>query len=123
MLTELSITGLGVIDTAILEPHPGFTVVTGETGAGKTMIVTALGLVTGGRADAGRVRMGVEPARSSRPACGSTPTGPAAATVRPPAAILDDGDTVIAVRTVGADGRSRAHVGGRSAHRWPPWPS
>ena len=58
MLHELRISDLGVIDDAVLEPHAGFTVVTGETGAGKTMIVTALGLITGGRGDAARVRSG-----------------------------------------------------------------
>ena len=58
VLHELRISDLGVIDDAVLEPHAGFTVVTGETGAGKTMIVTALGLVTGGRGDAARVRAG-----------------------------------------------------------------
>ena len=60
MLHELRISGLGVIDEAVLEPHPGFTVVTGETGAGKTMIVTALGLITGGRGDVARVRAGCD---------------------------------------------------------------
>jgi DNA repair ATPase RecN len=51
MLEEVRITGLGVIDDAMLELSPGFTVVTGETGAGKTMVVTGLGLLFGGRAD------------------------------------------------------------------------
>ena len=58
MLAELRITGLGVIDDAVIEPAPSFTAVTGETGAGKTMIVTALGLICGGRADSDRVRAG-----------------------------------------------------------------
>jgi DNA repair protein RecN (Recombination protein N) len=49
MLEEVRITGLGVIDDAVLEPSPGLTVVTGETGAGKTMVVTGLGLLFGGR--------------------------------------------------------------------------
>ena len=51
MLTELRIADLGVISEATIEPHPGLTVVTGETGAGKTMVVTGLGLLLGGRAD------------------------------------------------------------------------
>ncbi len=114
MLTELSISGLGVIDSATLEPHPGFTVVTGETGAGKTMIVTALGLVTGGRADSGRVRTG-SPRAVVEARIRVDPQSPAAAVVRSAGGELDDGDTVILVRTVGADGRSRAHVGGRGA--------
>ena len=60
MLEEVRITGLGVIDDAVLELSPGFTVVTGETGAGKTMVVTGLGLLFGGRADPARVRPGAE---------------------------------------------------------------
>ena len=58
MLSELRIQGLGVIDDAVLELHPGLNVVTGETGAGKTMVVTGLGLLLGARADAGLVRAG-----------------------------------------------------------------
>ena len=60
MLEEVRITGLGVIDDAVLEPSPGLTVVTGETGAGKTMVVTGLGLLFGGRGDPARVRPGCD---------------------------------------------------------------
>src|ERR1700728_3119900 len=60
MLEEVRISGLGVIDDAILELSPGFNVVTGETGAGKTMVVSGLGLLFGGRADPSRVRPGAE---------------------------------------------------------------
>jgi hypothetical protein len=60
MLEEVRITGLGVIDDAVLELSPGFNVVTGETGAGKTMVVSGLGLLFGGRADPARVRPGAE---------------------------------------------------------------
>ena len=52
----MRIRGLGVIEDAVLPLGPGLTVVTGETGAGKTMVVQGLGLLFGGRADAGRVR-------------------------------------------------------------------
>ncbi|GAA1122701.1 DNA repair protein RecN [Citricoccus alkalitolerans] len=58
MIEYLSINGLGVIGDAAVELDPGFTVVTGETGAGKTMVVTALNLLLGARADAGAVRHG-----------------------------------------------------------------
>ncbi len=58
MIDYLSIDGLGVIGDATVELDPGFTVVTGETGAGKTMVVTALNLLLGARADAGAVRHG-----------------------------------------------------------------
>jgi DNA repair protein RecN (Recombination protein N) len=114
VLQELRIAGLGVIEDAVLEPDAGFTVVTGETGAGKTMIVTALGLVCGGRADAARVRVGARRAVvEARFAL--DPEGRAAEVVAGVGGDHDDDGTVVAVRTVGADGRSRAHVGGRSA--------
>ena len=58
MLEEIRIRSLGVIDSSTLELGPGLTVITGETGAGKTMVVTALGLLLGGRADTGAVRNG-----------------------------------------------------------------
>lgn len=114
VLTELHISGLGVIDDAVLEPHPGFTVVTGETGAGKTMVVTALSLLTGGRGDAGRVRVGAD-----RAVVEARIAGPLAAhSARVLDAVggnADDDGSMILVRSVAGDGRSRAHVGGRSA--------
>ncbi|THI96319.1 DNA repair protein RecN, partial [Nocardioides sp.] len=63
MIEELRISSLGVIDSSTLELGPGLTVITGETGAGKTMVVTALGLLLGGRADTGAVRAGAKQAR------------------------------------------------------------
>jgi DNA repair protein RecN (Recombination protein N) len=118
MLSELRISGLGVISEAVIEPDPGFTVVTGETGAGKTMVVTALGLAGGGRGDAARVRVGADraavEARWHVPA--GTPAGDALAeAVAATGGAVDDDGSVICVRTVSAEGRSRAHIGGRSA--------
>ena len=63
MLEELRITSLGVIESSTLELSAGLTAITGETGAGKTMVVTALGLLLGGRADSGAVRSGDSRAR------------------------------------------------------------
>ncbi|MGZ4457448.1 MAG: AAA family ATPase, partial [Nocardioides sp.] len=63
MLEELRIASLGVIEESVLELGPGFTAITGETGAGKTRVVTALGLLLGGRADSGAVRTGARAAR------------------------------------------------------------
>ncbi|RXZ45977.1 AAA family ATPase, partial [Agromyces binzhouensis] len=62
MIEELGIRDLGVIAEAALPLGPGFTAVTGETGAGKTMVVTALGLLLGARSDAGTVRSGAKQA-------------------------------------------------------------
>lgn len=58
MIEEISIRDLGVIGEARLPLGPGFTALTGETGAGKTMVVTALGLLLGERADSGAIRSG-----------------------------------------------------------------
>ena len=58
MLADIAIENLGVISRAAMELSPGLTVLTGETGAGKTMVVTGLRLLVGGRADASRVRSG-----------------------------------------------------------------
>src|SRR5262245_47064426 len=62
VLEEMRIRSLGVIDDAVVELSPGFTAVTGETGAGKTMVVTSLGLLLGGRADPALVRIGAKSA-------------------------------------------------------------
>ena len=58
MIEEMRLRDLGVIAEASLPIGPGFTAVTGETGAGKTMVVTGLGLLMGNRADSGAVRQG-----------------------------------------------------------------
>jgi DNA repair protein RecN (Recombination protein N) len=112
VLEEMRISGLGVIGEAVLELGPGLTVVTGETGAGKTMVVTGLGLLLGARADAGAVRTG---ARSAvvEGLLRVDPTGSVATRARDAGAELDE-DSLVVVRTVTAEGRSRAHLGGRS---------
>lgn len=112
MVEEVTIRGLGVIDEAVLELSPGFNVLTGETGAGKTMVVTSLGLLFGGRADPQRVRPGADRA-SVEGRIVVAPDGKAAARVEEAGGELDDG-TLIVTRTVSAEGRSRAHLGGRS---------
>src|SRR5947199_1741145 len=111
MLAEMRIQGLGVIDDATLDLDPGLTVLTGGTGAGKTMVVTGLTLLSGGRAEASRVAEGARHAVVE----GRFSAGPGALVVADEVgADPDDDGTLIAVRTVRADGRSRAHLGGRS---------
>jgi DNA repair protein RecN (Recombination protein N) len=111
-LTELRIRGLGAIDDVTLEFGHGLTVVTGETGAGKTMVVSGLTLLFGGRADPGRVRAngkaGVE-GRMLLP-----PDSPAWERAADAGADPDDDGSLILARTVSAEGRSRAFLGGRS---------
>ncbi|CAM3179665.1 DNA repair protein RecN [Saccharomonospora xinjiangensis] len=113
MLAEMRIQGLGVIEEAALELHPGFTVVTGETGAGKTMVVTGLHLLSGGRSDASKVRAGS--AKAIVEGRFTDITGEHALRILSDAgAEADEDGSVIAARSVSADGRSRAHLGGRS---------
>ena len=112
MLEELRISDLGVIDDAVLELAPGLTVVTGETGAGKTMVVTGLGLLFGARSDAALVRSGATRTAIDGRLRIST-SGRLAGVLDDLGADVDDG-TLLVSRVVGADGRSRAQVGGRS---------
>ncbi|ROQ40649.1 DNA replication and repair protein RecN [Frondihabitans sp. PhB188] len=113
MIEEISIRDLGVIGRATLPLGPGFTAVTGETGAGKTMVVSALGLLLGQRADGGAVRQGspqaVVDGRWSVPDDGAV-----AERVRDAGGDIDDGELFVS-RIVSSEGRSRAVVGGRSA--------
>jgi DNA repair protein RecN (Recombination protein N) len=114
MLEEVRITALGVIEDAVLEFSDGFTVVTGETGAGKTMVVTGLGLMFGGRADPARVRPGAERA-TVEGRLRIDPGGQVARQVNEAGGDLDDdGGTLVVSRSVSAEGRSRAFAGGRS---------
>ena len=114
MLEEVRITGLGVIDEAVLELSAGFNVVTGETGAGKTMVVSGLGLLFGGRADPARVRPGAARA-TVEGRLSVEPGGQVARQVDEAGGDLDDdGATLILSRSVSAEGRSRANAGGRS---------
>src|SRR5690242_2799874 len=113
MLEEIRITSLGVIESSTLELGPGLTVITGETGAGKTMLVTALGLLLGGRADSGAVRTGAKHARVEGvlDLGGSTLVEELAATVDEAGGQLEGGRLMLA-RQVSAEGRSRAYAGG-----------
>lgn len=98
MLAELHIRNLGVIDSVTLQFGKGFTAFTGETGAGKTMIIEAINLLVGGRAEAGMVRHGCDEARVD------------GRFIDP-----DTDDEVILSRVIPADGRSRAYVDGAPA--------
>ncbi|GAB2646730.1 DNA repair protein RecN [Prescottella soli] len=118
MLAEIRIDNLGAISSACAQFHAGLTVLTGETGAGKTMVVTSLHLLSGARADAGRVRVGAARAvvegrfnvEESAPQIDREVTR----LLESCGADRDEDGSIIAVRTVGGDGRSRAHLGGRS---------
>lgn len=110
MITTLSLAGLGVIDAAELELQPGLTVLTGETGAGKTMVVTSLQLLLGQRASADLVRAGADRAQVTAHLA-VDPGGTVAERVQNAGGVLDDDDLTV-VRTIAAGGRSRAALGG-----------
>ncbi|WP_338891886.1 DNA repair protein RecN [Rhodococcus sovatensis] len=118
MLEEIRIDSLGVISSASAQFHEGLTVLTGETGAGKTMVVTSLHLLSGARADAGRVRLGADRAvvegRFSTETASAQVIDEVEKVLESAGAQRDEDDSIIALRTVNADGRSRAHLGGRS---------
>lgn len=107
-LEEITIRSLGVIEEASLEFGPGFTVLTGETGAGKTMILTALSLVLGGKSDSALVRQG----RERLIASGSFRVSPTIAQIAiDRGAAVDDG-VLILTRTISSEGRSKSSAGG-----------
>jgi DNA repair protein RecN (Recombination protein N) len=118
MIEEISIRDLGVIGEARLPLGAGFTALTGETGAGKTMVVTALGLVLGERADAGAVRLGA-PQAVVEGHWEVDESGAIADRVRDAGGDLDAAPNgraqLILSRSVSSEGRSRATVGGRAA--------
>lgn len=118
MLTEIRIESLGAISSAVGEFDRGLTVLTGETGTGKTMVVTGLHLLGGARADATRVRSGAE--RAVVEGRFSTTDLDEAMVVRldemldASGAERDEDGSVITLRSVSRDGPSRAYLGGRS---------
>lgn len=111
-LVELSIRGVGVIDTAEWEWGPGLTVITGETGSGKTMVLTGLSLVLGGPSDSGLVRAGHDSAVVEGRFHVDDPL--VAELVAEAGGALDEDGSVVLARSVAAAGRSRAHLGGRT---------
>lgn len=118
MLAEFAIENLGVIPRAAIEPAKGLTVLTGETGAGKTMVVTGLRLLVGGRADASRVRTGAKQAAVEGRFDLSEVDPHVAKAVREVVESAggseDENGEFIATRIVNASGRSKAHLGGRA---------
>ena len=109
-LEEISIRNLGVIESANIELEPGLNVLTGETGAGKTMVLTALGLILGGKSDADRVRTGSERAHVSAIFSLDKKTTSALGDD----VVLEDGNLLIS-RTISPDGKSRINIGGETS--------
>ena len=111
MLSELVVEGLGVIDRAELHLTEGSSALTGETGAGKTLLVAALGLLVGARSDRSLVRHGASSARVDA-RFSLAPNHP----VRAPIVDLDlddQMDELVLSRTIDADGKSKARINGR----------
>jgi DNA repair protein RecN (Recombination protein N) len=109
MLTHLQLRDLVIVDTAELDFGPGLTALTGETGAGKSIVVDALLLIAGGRAAADVVRQGAERAEIAA----SFAALPAAALTWLDAQDIEHDEEVIVRRVIGADGRSRAYINGQ----------
>ena len=118
MLAEISIENLGVISASSAELSSGLTVLTGETGAGKTMVVSGLRLLCGGRADASRVRTGAQHAVVEGRFLLDALPADAAHTIQDlvesAGGRADENGEFIASRQVNSTGRSKAHLGGRS---------
>ncbi|KAB7757272.1 DNA repair protein RecN [Mycolicibacterium mucogenicum] len=118
MLTEIRIEALGAISAATAEFGRGLTVLTGETGTGKTMVVTSLHLLGGARADPSRVRSGsaraVVEGRFTTTELGDGVSERVDEILEASGADRDDDGSVIAARSVSKDGPSRAYLGGRS---------
>ncbi|MGH3958747.1 DNA repair protein RecN [Mycobacterium sp.] len=118
MLTEIRIESLGAISVATAEFDRGLTVLTGETGTGKTMVVTGLHLLGGARADATRVRTSAEKAvvegRFTTDDLDETAAAQVDDILDASGAERDEDGSVIALRSVSRDGPSRAFLGGRS---------
>lgn len=118
MLTEIRIEALGAISSAVGEFGRGLTVLTGETGTGKTMVVTGLHLLGGARADATRVRSGADRAvvegRFTTTDLDDSVTAELDEILEASGAERDEDGSVIALRSVSRDGPSRAYLGGRS---------
>jgi DNA repair protein RecN (Recombination protein N) len=125
-LVELRVRNLGVIDDVTISFRPGTTALTGETGAGKTLLVEAIGLLLGGRADPAVVRAGADEAMIEGRFVGLDTSGTAGERVG-----LDDrggadhrgvdetpddrGDEIVLARSVVRSGRSKAWIDGRMA--------
>ena len=118
MLSEIRIESLGAISAATAEFDRGLTVLTGETGTGKTMVVTSLHLLGGARADANRVRSGAERAvvegRFTTADLDEKAVAQLDEMLDASGAERDEDGSIIALRSVSRDGPSRAYLGGRS---------
>ena len=112
MIEDIRITDLGVISEAELTFDKGLTVLTGETGAGKTMVLTALGLLLGDRSDSGAIRSGAGQS-TVEGRWRLDETNPTLTKAEDAGALIADGELLLA-RSVSSDGRSKAVIGGRS---------
>lgn len=111
MLEEINIRNLGVIEQASLEFTPGLNVITGETGAGKTMVLTGLGLLLGRKANSNIVRLGAE--TTTVEGCWDIKSNPAKTNIEETGAVLEDDRQLFINRTITHDGKTKLVVGGK----------
>ncbi|MGI5987692.1 MAG: AAA family ATPase, partial [Dysosmobacter sp.] len=110
MLEWLHIENIAVIEEADIRFQPGFNALTGETGAGKSIVIDALGAVLGGRTSRELIRTGAERAFASAAFSGVSPDLPGLAEC---GAVPDEDGCLVMQREIGSDGRSLCRVGGR----------
>ena len=114
MLVHLDIRDFAIVDAVTLELDAGLTVLTGETGAGKSILIDAIGMLLGDRADSASVREGVAQAEIIGQWQVDPESAPAQWLHEQALADADDDTAITLRRVVGADGRSRAFVNGRA---------
>ena len=115
MLEELEIHNLGPIRSALIAPAGGMTAITGETGAGKSMLLSAIRLISGGPSDGGRVSVGASEAWAQ--GVFEVASSPAAVAVAHEAGFEPEDGELFLSRKVPASGRSRSMLSGRSVPR------
>jgi len=113
MIEQLRIQGIGVIADAQVDLGPGLTVITGETGAGKTMILSGIELLRGARAESGQLRESGEQAEVDAVVTVDEERQQLLGDVLEDLGVHIEDDALIARRTVSGNGRSRAHLSGR----------
>jgi DNA repair protein RecN (Recombination protein N) len=116
MITELRIENFAIIEKLTLRLEKGLVILTGETGAGKSIVLDAVELVLGGRADAGVIRSGADQAYIEATFRLEPAIQPAVHAVLEREALLDDPDYLTLAREIRANGRSVARVNGRTVN-------
>lgn len=112
MILELSVENIAVIEKAQIGLGPGFTVLTGETGAGKSLLVDAIALALGGRADADLLRAGAQ--KGPVHLVATITNNPAARALCDELGVSPEEDTIFIVREISSEGRNVSRINGKA---------